>query len=145
MSFLKHERPEIERGNSSGAKTFVRKKGGRCPYAVEYRTSLGLCHDKSFLSRVREKYLLQFTYLLTSVERPNQHIAKQATPLNSVCICVVFQLTLTPEVVKYKTYHRPPKLRTVFQNAVFLLSPVVAVVRLLGVPGGCSFAGAREC
>ena len=56
--------------------------------------------------------------------------------MNSVCICAVFQLTLTPEVVKYKTYHKLQKLRTVFQNAVFLLSPAVPVVRLLGVTGG---------
>ena len=126
------------------SKTFVRKKGGRCSYALEYCRSLGLCHNKRFLPQVREKYLLQFTYLLINVE-PNHHIAKQTTSLNSVCICAVFQLTLTPEVVKCKTYHKPPKLRTVFQNAVFLLSPAVPVVRLLGVTGGCSFAGAREC
>lgn len=50
------------------SKTFVWKKDGRCSYALEYCRSLGLCRDKSFLSQVREKNLLQFTYLLINVE-----------------------------------------------------------------------------
>ena len=88
MSFLKHERPEIKLGNS-GAKTFARKKGGRCPYALEYSRSLGLCHDKSFLSRVREKYLLQFTYLLISVEPQSAYCKTSNTIEFSLYMCCI--------------------------------------------------------
>lgn len=75
------------------SKTFVWKKGGRCSYALEYTAGPWDYVTIKVFSQVREKYLLQFTYLLINVE-PQSSYCKTSNiiefSLYMCCISVNF-------------------------------------------------------